>query len=97
MSQNTVKKIKEIDQKIYQLKQEHQRLQSLLEKKIIETLQKENAFSYDFEALLSGIIYVAQTLKRTDDHGKKICASWKNRKFNIFEKLSMQEVIKKES
>lgn len=67
-------------QKIYHLKQEHQRLQSLLEKKIIETLQKEDAFSCDVEALLSGIMYVAQTLKRTDDHGKTIFASWKNMK-----------------
>lgn len=73
------KKIKDIDQKIHQLKQEQLKLQSLLEKKVIDTLHRHGAFSHDFETLLLGVTYVLKTLHRTDDEGKNIVASWNNR------------------
>jgi hypothetical protein len=97
MSQHTIKKIEEITQKIHHLKQEQKKLQSLLEKKIIDTLHRQGAFDDNFETLLSGISYVAQTLKRTDDNAQAICASWKSMQACDAKKSSPKEPLKKAS
>lgn len=60
MSLPALKKIQEINKKIDQLKEEQRKLQSILEKKIIDTLHQQDAFSYDFDTLLAGIHYVLE-------------------------------------
>ena len=77
MSLPALKKIQEINKKIDQLKAEQRKLQSILEKKIIDTLHQQDAFSYDFDILLAGIHYVLEKMKSLDEHSLEICASWK--------------------
>ena len=89
--------MKEINKKIHQLKEEQLKLQSLLETKIIDTLRKQGAFSYDVETLISGISYVTQTLQRTDENAKAICASWKSMKHPPIEKSSPSKALQKAS
>lgn len=77
MTQHTLKKLQDISVKMEILKQQHAKLTSLLEQKIIKILHQEQAFSYDMKTLLGGIQYVIYTMKNTDDASQQICSSWK--------------------
>ena len=59
----TLQKIKEIDQKITELKQTQEKLQQHLESKIISLLKTEKAFAIDFEILYGAIYELTQKLK----------------------------------
>ena len=59
----TLQKIKNIDQKISELKQQQEKLQQHLELKIISLLKTEKAFAVDFEILYGAIYELTQKLK----------------------------------
>ena len=64
----TLQKIKEIDQKIAELKQAQEKLQQHLELKIISLLKTEKAFAVDFEILYGAIYELTQKLKHDNTH-----------------------------
>ena len=59
----TLQKIKNIDQKISELKQQQEKLQQHLELKIISLLKTEKAFTADFEILYGAIYELTKKLK----------------------------------
>ena len=59
----TLQKIKDIDQKITELKQAQEKLQQHLELKIISLLKTEKAFAVDFEILYGAIYELTQKLQ----------------------------------
>ena len=64
----TLQKIKDIDQKIAELKQSQEKLQQHLESKIISLLKTEKAFAVDFEILYGAIYELTQKLKHDNIH-----------------------------
>ena len=64
----TLQKIKDIDQKITELKQAQEKLQQHLESKIISLLKTEKAFAVDFEILYGAIYEITQKLKHENIH-----------------------------
>ncbi len=64
----TLQKIKNIDQKITELKQQQEKLQQHLELKIIGLLKTEKAFAVDFEILYGAIYELTQKLKHDNIH-----------------------------
>ena len=64
----TLQKIKDIDQKITELKQAQEKLQQHLESKIISLLKTEKAFAVDFEILYGAIYELTQKLKHANIH-----------------------------
>ena len=64
----TLQKIKDIDHKITELKQQQEKLQQHLELKIISLLKTEKAFGVDFEILYGAIYELTQKLKHDNIH-----------------------------
>ncbi len=64
----TLQKIKNIDQKISELKQQQEKLQQHLELKIISLLKMEKAFTADFEILYGAIYELTQKFKNDNSH-----------------------------
>ena len=60
---NDLQKIKDLEKKINDLKQQQEKLKQHLEVKIISLLKKEKAFAGDFEILYGAIYELAQKLK----------------------------------
>lgn len=65
-----LQKIKDIDQKISELKQQQERLQQQIELKIINLLKTEKAFNIDFAILYGAMYELSQQLKNggSSDH-----------------------------
>ena len=88
-----LQKIKNIDQKISELKQQQEKLQQQIELKIITLLKTEKAFSVDFEILYGAIYELAQKLKNDSSdnldpdhlHSSQM-ANWKQIGFNLLKK-----------
>ena len=64
----TLQKIKNIDQKITELKQQQEKLQQHLELKIIGLLKTEKAFAVDFEILYGAIYELTQRFKNDNSN-----------------------------
>ena len=63
-----LQKIREIDQKIVDLKHAKEKLQQQIELKIISLLKTEKAFATDFEILYGAIYELTQKLKNDSFH-----------------------------
>lgn len=77
MVEQTISKIKTIDQKINLLKEKQQKLKSKIENKIINILNQHNIMEQDFATLVGGILYVVNTLNQEDKESQEICLEWK--------------------
>lgn len=88
-----LQKIKNIDQKISELKQQQEKLQQQIELKIITLLKTEKAFSVDFEILYGAIYELAQKLKNDSSdnldpdhlHSSQM-ANWRQIGLNLLQK-----------
>lgn len=99
MTSLVLRKIKNIDQKILDLKQQQEKLQHDLELKIIKLLKIENAFTVDFEILYGAIYELTQKLKsdhfntsNPDNLHSQAIAKWRH--LGV-ERLRKQKVSKK--
>lgn len=88
-----LQKIKNIDQKISELKQQQEKLQQQIELKIITLLKTEKAFAIDFEILYGAIYELTQKLKNDSsnnlDHDhlhSSQMANWKHLGLNLLQK-----------
>ena len=88
-----LQKIKNIDQKISELKQLQEKLQQQIELKIINLLKNEKAFAIDFEILYGAIYDLTQKLKNDSSnnlnpdylHSSQM-ANWQQLGLNLLKK-----------
>ncbi len=80
---NDIQKIKDLEKKINDLKQQQEKLKQHLELRIISLLKKEKAFAGDFETLYGAIYELTQKLKHdnsnhhnTDNPSNSEMAKW---------------------
>ncbi|MEI6627790.1 MAG: hypothetical protein WCN27_00040, partial [Alphaproteobacteria bacterium] len=89
----TLQKIKDIAQRITELKQQQEKLQQQIELKIIALLKTEKAFAVDFEILYGAIYELTQKLKNDSydnidpnhPHSPEI-ARWRNLGISLLQK-----------
>ncbi len=89
-----LQKIREIDQKIVDLKHTQEKLKQQIESKIISLLKTEKAFAIDFVILYGAIYELTQKLKKNDsfdnldpDHPHSVeIASWRHLGINLLQK-----------
>ena len=94
----TLQKIKDIDQKITELKQQQEKLQQQIELKIIALLKTEKVFAVDFEILYGAIYELTQKLKNDSSdnlnpnhpHSPEI-AKWRNLGISLLQKGKEKE------
>ena len=100
-----LQKIRDIDQKIIDLKHTQEKLQQQIELKIISLLKSEKAFAIDFAILYGAIYELTQKLKKNDnsdnldpDHPHTVeIANWRHLGINILQKSQAKNTEKKKN
>ena len=88
-----LQKIKDIDKKIFELKQQQEKLQQQIELKIINLLKNEKVFAIDFAILYGAIYELTQKLKNdssdnsdSDHLHSSQMANWQQVGLNLLQK-----------
>jgi hypothetical protein len=97
-----LQKIKNITQKIVELKHTQEKLQQQIELKIISLLKSEKAFAIDFAILYGAIYELTQKLKKNDsfdnldpDHPQFAeMANWRHLGINLLQKSQVKNTEK---
>ncbi len=101
----TLQKIRNITQKIVDLKHTQEKLQQQVELKIISLLKAEKVFAIDFVILYGAIYELTQKLKKNDsfdnldpDHPHSVeIANWRHLGINLLQKSQAKNTEKKKN